>query len=83
MEPFRCIIDRQVRKSFNTGQCKADDFKVFKNEYVLKHEKNGEYMRLFYDALIPHKMEVFMYIRDYYRCFMQQKGRESYPQFTI
>ena len=83
MEPFRCLIDQQVRKAFNTNQCNIDDFKLFKNEYVLKHEKNSEYTRMFFDALIEHKIQVFRYVRDYYRCFMQQKSNENYPQFLI
>ena len=83
MEPFRCLIDQQVRKAFNTKQCKADDFKLFKNEYVLKHEKSSEYTRMFYDVLIEQKATVFKYVRDYYRCFMQQKSTANYPQFLI
>lgn len=83
MEPFRCIIDRQVRKAFNTGQCKVDDFKLIKGEFHLKYELSSEYTKMFYSALIPYKMEVFIYIRDYYRSFMQQKSVDSYPQFQI
>jgi CRISPR-associated protein Cas1 len=83
MEPFRCLIDQQVRKAFNTGQCKIEDFKLEKNEYMLKHEKSSDYTRMFYDVLIEQKLMVFKYVRDYYRCFMQQKNTESYPQFFI
>lgn len=83
MEPYRCLIDQQVRKAFNTKQCKAEDFNLIKNEYVLKNEKNSEYTKMFYDVLIEQKSEVFKYVRDYYRCFMQQKGTQHYPQFLI
>lgn len=83
MEPFRCLIDQQVRKAFNTKQCLLDDFKLFKNEYVLKHEKNSEYTRMFYEVLIEQKSTVFKYVRDYYRCFMQRKQSNDYPQFLI
>lgn len=83
MEPFRCVIDQQVKKSFNTGQCKADDFNLFKNEYVLKHERNSDYSRIFFNVLIEYKMDVFSYVRDYYRCFMQTKNSFEYPQFLI
>lgn len=83
MEPFRCLIDQQVRKGFNTKQCKIDDFNLFKNEYVLKPEKNSEYTKMFYDVLIEQKIEVFRYVRDYYRCFMQRKNTPDYPQFLI
>jgi CRISPR-associated endonuclease Cas1 len=83
VEPFRCLIDRQVRKAFNTGQCKIEDFQLLKNEYVLKRDKNGDYIKMFYDVLIEQKMEVFKYIRNFYRYFMQQKDTLECPQFLL
>ncbi|MDR0579752.1 MAG: CRISPR-associated endonuclease Cas1 [Campylobacteraceae bacterium] len=59
IEPFRCIIDRQVRKAFNTKQCKAEDFNLIKNEYILKREKSSDYTKMFYDVLIEQKAEIF------------------------
>jgi CRISPR-associated endonuclease Cas1 len=83
VEPFRCLIDRQVRKAFNLKQCKAEDFDIIKNEYVLKREKNSDYTKMFYEVLIEQKAEVFKYVQQYYRCFMQQKTSEHYPKFLI
>ncbi len=83
VEPFRCIIDRAIRTALNKGQCKASDFKHEKGEYVLKREKNGDYQRLFFEALIKYKSEIFLYIQAYYRAFMQNKSYEHYPQFKI
>jgi CRISP-associated protein Cas1 len=83
MEPFRSLIDQQVRKAFNTKQCKIEDFNLFKNEYVLKHERNSDYSRMFFEVLIEYKVDVFNYIRDYYRSFMQNKKTVDYPQFLI
>ena len=83
MEPFRCLIDQQVRKGFNNQQFKSEDFYLFKNEYILKREMNSVYSKIFFEVLIEYKMEVFNYIRDYYRCFMQDKKSIDYPQFLI
>ena len=83
VEPFRCLIDQQVRKAFNLKQCKDEDFKFFKNEYVLKREKNADYTKMFYEVLIEQKNEVFRYMQQYYRCFMQQKNTPDYPLFLI
>lgn len=83
VEPFRCLIDQQVRKAFNRDQCKIEDFKLIKNEYILKREKSADYTKMFYEVLIGHKNEVFRYIQQYYRCFMQQKSADDYPQFLI
>ena len=83
MEPFRCLIEQQVRKAFNYKKITSDDFKIIKNEYVLKYEKNSEYTKMFYEVLVSYKTEVFTYIRDYYRCFMGRKSVEHYPVFLI
>lgn len=83
MEPFRCLIDQQVRKAFNTKQCKKEDFILLKNEYHLKHENNSRYTRMFFEALIAEKIEIFQFIRDYYRCFMQRKSTPDYPKYVL
>ncbi|MDR2437837.1 MAG: type V CRISPR-associated endonuclease Cas1, partial [Planctomycetaceae bacterium] len=83
VEPFRCLVDQQVRKAFNLGQCKADDFELRKNEYVLKYNKNNDYTKMFYDVLIEQKSVMFKYMQEYYRCFMQQKESDKYPCFLI
>lgn len=81
MEPFRCIIDHSVRNAFSKKQFKKSDFKVVKQEYVLKYEKCGDYYKVFCDALIPYKSDIFKYVQSYYRCFMQGKQPEYYPNF--
>lgn len=83
MEPFRCIIDSQVRKSFNLSQFSKDDFKVEKGEYILKLEKNSEYCKVFYNALIPYKTTIFKFIQSYYRCFMRNSLPNNYPLFEV
>jgi CRISPR-associated endonuclease Cas1 len=83
IEPFRCLIDQQVRKAFNTKQCSFSDFQLIKNEYILKREKNSDYTKMFYDVLINYKAEVFKYMQSYYRCFMQRKSVPDYPNFKI
>ena len=81
MEPFRCIIDNAVRTAFNRKQCSEKDFRNEKGEWRLKFEKNSDYNKLFFDALIPYKTEVFKYVQSYYRCFMQSKPSDCYPKF--
>lgn len=83
VEPFRCIIDQQVRKAFNLEQCKNADFELRKNEYLLKREKNADYTKMFYDILIEYKTEIFKYMQDYYRSFMQNKNGDDYPRFSL
>lgn len=83
MEPFRCVVDKAVRSGFNRKQFSENDFDIKKGEYCLKREKNKEYQKVFFDALIPYKMDVFLYVQSYYRCFMQKKSVTHYPHFII
>lgn len=83
MEPFRCIIEKAVRTAFNKKQFSEKDFDVRKGEFWLKREKNLIYQKVFFDALIPYKNEVFRYVQTYYRCFMQRKSAPQYPRFLI
>jgi len=82
MEPFRCVIECRVRKSYNQGQFKESDFEVRKGEYHLKYDKSGEYYRLFYTELIDRKKEIFGFIRSYYRCFMSGKKEMDYSYYN-
>lgn len=83
MEPFRCIIDKCVRTAWNRKEFSIKDFKVDHGEYRLKYEKNGDYCRIFFDALIPYKTDIFKYVQAYYRCFMGCKSVTQYPKFLI
>lgn len=81
MEPFRCIIDCQIRKSYNLGQFKNSDFRKVKSELFLKDDKGKEYYNIFYNSLIKYKIAIFKYTQSYYRCFMQSKKMTEYPKF--
>lgn len=83
MEPFRCIVDRTVRTAINRKQFSEMDFNVYKREYRLKPEMNKEYSKVFFDALVPYKNDIFKYVQQYYRCFMNHLKPDQYPQFTI
>lgn len=83
IEPFRCIVDRAVRTAFNRSQFSEKDFDVIKGEYKLKIKKNSDYCKVFFDALIPFKSEVFKYVQSYYRCFMRQRNVCDYPKFNV
>lgn len=83
MEPFRPIIDKAVRTAWNRKQFSAKDFQIQKGEYRLHYEHNATYCKVFFDALIPYKNEVFKYVQSYYRCFMGCKSVKDYPKFLL
>lgn len=82
MEPFRCLIDSQLRKSLHLGQFKETDFKIYKGEYELKNEEAWKYYQIFFETLISRKKDVFSYVQRYYRSFMKGPTFHEYPLFN-
>lgn len=83
MEPFRVLIDKQIKKSLHLGQFKEDDFTIIEDKFQLKWEKSGLYTSVFLSAILARKEEIFYYIQQYYRCFMKQKEISLFPQFKV
>jgi len=83
VEPFRPLIDWQVRKAINLGQIKEEHFNNVKGKYLLDIRFNKDYIRFLSEPLLIHKMSIFRYIRDYYRAVMREYGADQYPFFTI
>ena len=81
IEPFRCIVDAQIRKAISLRQCKEEDFIVENGRYSLKWEKNFEYISWLAKPIIEHKSDIHSYIQSYYRAFMKHKPAENFPEF--
>lgn len=83
IEPFRCIIDHATLLAFNRKQFSEKDFEKQKQEYRLKREKAPEYYKVFCNNIIEHKTEIFVYVQQYYRCFMRQQNTDNYPKYLF
>ena len=83
VEPFRPLIDIQVKKAINLRQCKEDDFFIVNERYLLKWEKNTEYISFLMEPILEHKRQIFLYVQDYYRKFMKQADPEEFPMFQM
>jgi CRISP-associated protein Cas1 len=81
VEPFRVIIDRQIRTSYNLGQVKQEDFSLVKGQYVLDFKKAKPYTKLLLTCILEHKEAMFIYTQNYYRWIMKNKPIEDFPQF--
>lgn len=76
VEPFRCIIDKQVLVSFNLGQFKLEHFSQIKLQYQLDKEYQSLYNKILMQAIVDHKCDIFIYVRDFYRVFMRYSHTE-------
>lgn len=83
VEPFRPLIDQCVRTAISFNQCTEDDFKIFNHKWTLEWEKNKQYVLFLSKPLLANKEKIFVFIRDYYRCFMQHRDCSEFPVFTI
>lgn len=83
MEPIRLVVDYQVRKSINLGQCKENDFEVVNNRWCLKYKSNPQYIQFLMNAILEYKDDIFLYIQQYYRFFMKRKSVSEIPVFII
>jgi len=83
VEPFRCIIDKQVKRAYGLKQIQEDDFGEQKGQYFLKIEKNKDYTRWLVQSILEYKEDIFKYVQEYYRSFIRGKPMEQYPMFKI
>lgn len=81
MEPFRCLIDKQILKSHNLKQINEKDFKVINKKSVLEFKHNKKYSELFIGAIMENKEEIFSFVRDFYRYVNDSKNK--FPEFKI
>lgn len=81
MEPFRCIIDKELLKAYNLKQINPKDFKFQNWAYILPWKNAKKYSGIFLKAIMENKKEMFYFIKEYYKYFM--KWREHFPVFEI
>lgn len=83
VEPFRPLIDQQVRKGFRLQQFKEEDFRKYQGRYELKWEKSPDYVAVLLRPLLERKEEIYRFIQSYYRAFMRKKPITEYPLFNV
>jgi CRISPR-associated protein Cas1 len=83
VEPFRSIIDIQVRKSINLRQFVEEDFTKVNMSYQLKWTQNKKYTQIFLAAILKYKKEIFLFTQSYYRSFMKGKDPALYNIFSL
>lgn len=83
VEPFRTLIDHEIKKGINLKQIKEEDFLVINRQYRLKWEKSSDYIKVLMTPLIENKEGIFAYVQSYYRAFMKELPAEEFPTFDI
>lgn len=79
VEPFRCIIDKALVKAHNLKQINKEDFTLEDGKYCLAYKNQYHYVKIFTQAIMDNKEEIFSYIRDSYYTILND--REELPFF--
>lgn len=83
IEPFRCIIDRRLRKAYRLKQISEEDFQFHHFQYQLSWDKQGKYIQLFWKDILEEKENIFLFIQSYYRWLMKDKELLEFPQYEL
>ena len=81
IEPFRCIIDKSLLKSYNLWQINNKDFKFQNWQYLLPWQNSKKYSSIFLKEIMVYKKDMFYFVKEYYKYFM--KGKNKFPIFEI
>jgi len=79
VEPFRCLIDRQLRKSYNLGQIDEKDFYFKQGEYAIKNDQRVKYLKLLLSPVLAEKEIIFQYVKSFYACMMSGESGTILP----
>lgn len=79
MEPFRPMVDYEIRKMFTLGQIDKTDFVRVDGSYRLFKQNAQHYTTIILKALLKNKELLFRYTREYYRSIIQDKPIKEYP----
>ena len=80
-EPFRCIVEKKLLKMRHLGQINEKDFSYSSKtkQYFLKYEQSTKYAKLFTEAILEEKEEIFQYVKAFYYHTLNNEG--DFPFF--
>lgn len=81
-EPFRPIIDEAIRKAFSLGQISEKDFWYKNGMYYLQPTSIKKFSTIFAKAILARKLEIYDYIRDFYRFTLDSSRELPYYNFS-
>ncbi len=83
VEPFRCIIDRRLRKAHNLGQIVESNFFFHDGHWNLEWKNQNRYIGLFLKDILAEKESMFLFCQRYYRWFLRGRALSEFPVFEI
>jgi CRISP-associated protein Cas1 len=82
VEPFRIIVDFNLRKAWNLKQIQEKDFIQSQARWGLRYDKSKYYSNLLLRGILENKESMFLYVQQYYRSFIRGKDISEFPVFN-
>lgn len=82
IEPFRSIVDYSIRKLFNLGEIKLDDFEIYNGVYRLKRNASKNYQAILLKEIIEYREDIYKYVRKYY-LWIRDVNQRKYEKFLL
>lgn len=83
VEPFRPIVDYQVRKMFALKQIKPDDFQCHNGVYTLNWDDSYTFIKVILDVISEYRRCIFGFVQSYYRWFMKGSDLGAFPMARL
>ena len=83
VEPFRPLIDVEIKKAINLREFQENDFDIVNLQYRLNWKNSTKYIKVLMNPIIENKDAIFAYVQSYYRAFMKDAPISDYPTFFI
>lgn len=83
IEPFRPIVDYEIRKALNLKQIDDLSYHINQGQYQLQWKDSEKFISIILKAIMSYKEEIFVYIQQYYRWFMKGKEIKLFPKVVL
>ena len=83
IEPFRPLIDYQIRKLYNLKQVEKWNFRNNNGRYEIDFKDSSEFVTIILKTILEYKGSMFEYIQQYYRWYMKEKDLEYFPKARL
>ena len=83
VEPFRPIVDARIKKAHSLNQIKSEDFTIVNKQYRIFGKTGKPYIEWLSKEILNYRKAMFIFIQQYYRCFIRQKAVKEYPVFVL
>lgn len=73
VEPFRVLIDYEIRKAYNLHIINDQDFNIINNQYSVKPKEKSKYIQILMKPIVNNDVIIYKYVQAIYRALMRNE----------